>query len=687
MILRSQVILRCAVPLVAGLMVAACDNNNSAQLSGVDRAPPVLAADTTTKINFNITNPTLTVPQTFSVADGDLLTLVWSDEFNAEQLDPNVWFFATGDGSEAGLPSGWGNNELQWYLPDNAKLEDGKLKIEARRETVGEFGYTSARINTHERIAVKYGRIEARMKLPAGQGLWPAFWMLPEDNVYGGFAASGEIDIVEAINLDGNPGPAGFGGGNEIFGTIHFGGEFPANESASVRYTPSEDITEGFHTYAVEWSEFEIRWYFNGILYAVQNAWNTQAPGAAYPAPFDQPFYILFNLAVGGNLPGPADASTPFPSTLEVDWVRVYSGEQAADDGGNNNNSGGNTVEVFVYAADPTVAETLAPPGFDNFGSGAVFNAEFAGDADFNPALQITSGEGYGEGVHVGFVAFTGYDTGFAASYETLNFKVKGDAANLAAFEVKFFAPDTTNTYDLTGTGGVATPLDNGWIQVAIPMSDFAANIAANDGFLLGPLGGQSDAFSYLLTDISFSGEVSNGGADAGITPEAVVYATDPAVTEDLAPPGFDNFGSGAVFNGEFAGDADFNPAFQVTSGEGYGEGVHVGFVAFTGYAAGFAASYETFQFKIKANADNLTSFEVKFIAPPDTSMLYDLTTYTGVTDLGNGWLQASIPMSDFAATINDNTGFLIGPAGGQAAPFSYLLTDIGFSGTAGNSN
>ncbi|HZX24325.1 MAG TPA: glycoside hydrolase family 16 protein, partial [Woeseiaceae bacterium] len=141
------------------------------------------AADTTTRTNFNISNPTLEIPTTFPVGDGDLLTLVWSDEFDSAKLDPETWFFESGDGSDfvgdggiTGLPSGWGNNELQWYLPDNAQLENGVLKITARRETVGDFGYTSARITTRDRFAFKYGRIEASIKFPSGQGLWPAFW-------------------------------------------------------------------------------------------------------------------------------------------------------------------------------------------------------------------------------------------------------------------------------------------------------------------------------------------------------------------------------------------------------------------------------------------------------------------------------------------------------------------------------
>ena len=343
----------------------------------------------------------------------------------------------------------------------------------------------------------------------------------------------------------------------------------------------------------------------------------------------------------------------------------------------------GITPDNVVFATDPGVTEDLAPPAVDNFGSGAVFDFMFTGDADFNPAIQVTSGEGYGAGVHVGFVAFNGYADGFAAGFENFVFKIKADAANLGVFEVKFINNgDTGVNYDLTTYSGV-TDLGNGWLQVTIPMSDFAATSAVNSGFLLGPFGGQPAAYTYLMTDIGFTGTAGGGGGSSGITPDNVVFATDPGVTEDLAPPAVDNFGSGAAFDFMFAGDADFSPAIQVTSGEGYGAGVHVGFVAFNGYADGFAAGFENFVFKIKADAANLGVFEVKFINNGDTGVNYDLTTYSGVTDLGNGWLQVSIPMSDFAATSAVNSGFLLGPFGGQPAAFTYLMTDIGFTGTA----
>jgi beta-glucanase (GH16 family) len=153
--------------------------------------------------------------------------------------------------------------------------------------------------------------------MPKGQGLWPAFWLMPQDNAYGTWAASGEIDIVEAKN----PGATG---GNTIYGTIHYGGQWPNNVLSEERYAVATDITADFHTYVLEWDQAEIRWYVDSTLFAVRNTWFTTA--APFPAPFDEQFYILLNLAVGGNFPGPPSASTVFPVTMEVDYVRVYSG-------------------------------------------------------------------------------------------------------------------------------------------------------------------------------------------------------------------------------------------------------------------------------------------------------------------------------------------------------------------------
>jgi len=199
------------------LLASACDDSNLADpLSAVEILPPFVVPP---QSNVNVTNPTLTSVTNSAVAPGGSLTLVWSDEFDGAQLDPELWFFETGDGSDQGIP-GWGNNELEYYLPDNAQVANGMLTITAREESIAQYNYSSARINTRDRFAFKYGRVEARMRLPAGQGLWPAFWMLPQDSVYGAWAASGEIDIMEAVNLDG-------AGGNRVLGTLHYGGTRP----------------------------------------------------------------------------------------------------------------------------------------------------------------------------------------------------------------------------------------------------------------------------------------------------------------------------------------------------------------------------------------------------------------------------------------------------------------------------
>ena len=295
------------------LTIAGCGGGGGSDAPPVVTPPPPGPPPT----NVNIDNPTLTIADNNEVSPGDTLTLVWADEFDGAQLDPESWYFEEGDGSQYGIP-GWGNNELEWYLPNSAQLENGMLVITAREEATNGKNYTSARINTRDRFAFRYGRIEARIRLPGGQGVWPAFWLLPQDDVYGTWAASGEIDIMEAINL-------GASGGNTVHGTLHYGGEWPNNVSSGSGYEVATDATADFHVYALEWDASEMRWYVDDVLYAMQNNWSTA--GALFPAPFDERFYILLNVAVGGNWPGEPDAATVFPATMEVDWVRVYSGE------------------------------------------------------------------------------------------------------------------------------------------------------------------------------------------------------------------------------------------------------------------------------------------------------------------------------------------------------------------------
>ena len=237
--------------------------------------------------------------------------LVWSDEFDGTLVDQSKWEFQIGDG----CPDlcGWGNGELQYYRAENATVGGGLLTITAKEEAFGFSDYTSARLRTKGKADWEYGRFEMRAKLPIGKGLWPAFWMLPAQDSYGGWAASGEIDVMELVGHE----------PERVLGTLHYGGTFPANTYSGDHYDlASGTFNDDFHVFAVEWEAGEIRWYVDGIHYQTQTAW--WSTGGPYPAPFDQPFYMLLNVAVGGDWPGPPDGSTQFPQTMVVDYVRVY---------------------------------------------------------------------------------------------------------------------------------------------------------------------------------------------------------------------------------------------------------------------------------------------------------------------------------------------------------------------------
>ena len=244
--------------------------------------------------------------------------LVWSDEFDGDGLDPAKWDIQLGDGCDLGI-CGWGNGEFQNYTaaPENLAVADGRLTITARQRVAGtDTTYTSARVRTLGKGDWTYGRFEVKARLPTGQGLWPAIWLLFSEDTYGGWAASGEIDIMEAIGSE--PG--------EVFGTIHYGGQFPGNVFSS---TPFElafgTFDERPYVFAVEWEEGEIRWYVNNVLYATKTSADWFTTGSDRPsAPFDHDFHLILNVAVGGNLPGAPGPDTTFPQSMEVDYVRVY---------------------------------------------------------------------------------------------------------------------------------------------------------------------------------------------------------------------------------------------------------------------------------------------------------------------------------------------------------------------------
>lgn len=265
----------------------------------------------------------LIVTKIYTVCDDSIegYEMTFCDDFlnaenpNAFGVDQTKWRFQTGDGSQYGIP-GWGNNELQYYQEENAFVENGLLNIEAKAEAVGGKFYTSARLWTSGLFSQTYGRFEARIKLPVGDGLWPAFWLLPQNDTYGGWAASGEIDIMEARGR--LPG--------EMSAAIHFGGSWPNNTYVSQTYAlPNNETINDFQVYAIEWDETSIRWFVDDINYYTVTDWFSE--DNPFPAPFDQPFYILLNLAIGGvydnNIVPPASLFDN-EVLMQVDYVRVF---------------------------------------------------------------------------------------------------------------------------------------------------------------------------------------------------------------------------------------------------------------------------------------------------------------------------------------------------------------------------
>jgi len=242
-------------------------------------------------------------------------TLVWSDEFNGANgsaPDSSKWTYDLGGG-------GWGNQELETYTnrPANAQIQNGNLVITAQQETfTGADGiardYTSARLKTQNLFAQAYGRFEARIKIPKGQGMWPAFWMLGDDFPATGWPKCGEIDIMENIGRE----PA------TVHGSLH-GPSSAARTSdltSAFALPAGQNLSDDFHVYAVEWEPGTIRFYLDSNNYATftQTQWPTDGQWV-----FDHPFFIILNVAVGGAWPGPPDDTTSFPQEMLVDYVRV----------------------------------------------------------------------------------------------------------------------------------------------------------------------------------------------------------------------------------------------------------------------------------------------------------------------------------------------------------------------------
>ncbi len=248
------------------------------------------------KKNDNITNPDSSNTKD-NIIPPPGYKLVWHDEFNSSVLDTSKWNYEVNGG-------GGGNNELQYYTNSskNCFIQDSCLVIQALKESYMGKDYTSARLNSNEKGDWTYGRFEVRAKLPYGQGLWPAIWMLPTDWVYGGWPASGEIDIMEELGQQ----------ANKVYGTIHYGD--PHQQQGGNYILPSGYFLSNFHVFACEWDSTSISFFVDSAKYFT----------VKISKPFDQRFHFILNVAVGGNWPGSPDYRTSFPQQMVIDYVRVF---------------------------------------------------------------------------------------------------------------------------------------------------------------------------------------------------------------------------------------------------------------------------------------------------------------------------------------------------------------------------
>lgn len=233
--------------------------------------------------------------------------IVWSDEFNGTSVNTNIWAY------DIGNDGGWGNNELEYYTSSarNSYVSNGFLHIAALRQPMNGFNYTSARMKTEGLYSAEYGRFEFRASLPSGAGFWPALWMLGANIDTVGWPGCGEIDVMENIGSD----------LTNVQGSLHSG-----SDETQVYTLPGGSVTN-LHIYLLEWTTNAISWYVDGVRYETQTNWSDSA--GPYPTPFNQPFFIIMNLAVGGNYLGnpstnSINANSAFPGQLLVDYVRLY---------------------------------------------------------------------------------------------------------------------------------------------------------------------------------------------------------------------------------------------------------------------------------------------------------------------------------------------------------------------------
>jgi len=505
--------------------------------------------------------------------------MVWNDEFDADIIDSQKWQHEVNC-------DGGGNNEKQCYTDSTANsfISDGVLNIVALpAEQDADKPYTSARLNTKYKADFKYGRFEVRAKLPSGQGSWPAFWMLPTDEFYGGWPKSGEIDILEAVNLktvdeQGNV-------ENKIHGTLHYGRDWPDNVSSGKSYTLPDGINpaDDFHTYAVEWQEGEIRWYVDDYLYQTQRRSEVrtnskgEAVGLAHQgwfaeyfeqgtgeltthwdnAPFDQEFHLLLNLAVGGNWPenvnnlGIDSEAFTNGQRFEIDYVRVFQCQQNPETG-----KGCETVRGGYDDKEDALVEGKAPipsppssgiaqnltifsgtinpnwPAWDCCGGST---PTVVSDADLGDVMEFYVGATPTVNGFISRTAFIDETLGTPSPFDaspiietgTLSFQMKvvngaNDASAPWLVKVESTEGSTAVEVPITSSNEGLAPVTGQWQTYTFDLqvlADAGLDISAIDVVMIFPTWGSGEGAIYQVTELII-------GAEGISSPQVTVFDT-----------------------------------------------------------------------------------------------------------------------------------------------------------------
>ncbi|HEY8400978.1 MAG TPA: carbohydrate-binding protein, partial [Cytophagaceae bacterium] len=573
--------------------------------------------------------------------------LIFYDEFDGTTLDESKWNYDIGNG----CPNlcGWGNNEKQYYTnsTDNVSLSSGYLNITARHSP-NHWGsgsdFTSGKIHTKGKFDRLYGRFEARMKMPTGLGIWPAFWMLPTDNEYGGWPTSGEIDIMEYRGDH----------TNQTDATLHYGAGWPNNLWDGTKYTlPSGSFNNEFHVFAVEWEPGVIRWYVDNVLIKTE----TQNPNSLNPAsnhlvnwPWDKRFYIILNLAIGGWFTGNPDTwqivnGTTWPQTLQVDYVRVYDMSPTT----NETPYKGIVREIpgKIEAEDYNEGcNTIAYYDTDNNNQGNSYRTD---------GVDIEECTDAGGGYNVGWTApgeWLNYNVNVSTTGKyTLQLRVASEVSG-KSMHVEIDDVNITGTINIPNTGGWQT-----WQTVTINNINLTSGnkkmkvVFDTDGTNLNYLNFIAEAVNPTIT-------FNNITKTYGDEPFNVTASSN---------------SSGAITYSITAGNqfADITSNGQVTIKGAGTVTIQASVAAANGYSAGTKTATLTINKKeLTATADNKTR---TYNTPNPTFTI----TYSGFVYGENASNLTAQPVASTTATQSSDAGtYSITLSGGSSANYSFNLVN-----------